>query len=205
MKNKITQILVTLNLMLFFAFIMAIVTGGVNDRQGATNFDYIVFGSGNYGTDPNPGKDITGQNDNWISNDAAGTWSLNGALGISSTLAVTGASTLTGGLTGAVTYDAVDTAAIDNDGATNTDTLVFSSGMSNIICVGNVNGDTITQVRTPTANKIYVIKAAAGSLWFIDGGNMKLGGTRLLDNVSDRLTVVSDGTNIYEIGFVNND
>ena len=35
---------------------------------GATNFDRIVLGSGNYGTDPNSTADLTFQNDEYITN-----------------------------------------------------------------------------------------------------------------------------------------
>lgn len=39
---------------------------------GATNYDRLVLGSGNYGTDPNTTADITLQNDEYISNSSDG-------------------------------------------------------------------------------------------------------------------------------------
>lgn len=48
-------------------------------RYSNTNFDRLVLGSGNYGTDPNPTADITLQNDEYISNSSNGTISLGAA------------------------------------------------------------------------------------------------------------------------------
>lgn len=49
-----------------------------------TNFDRLVLGSGNYGSDPNPTADITFQNDEYISNSTDGTISF-GAANLNST------------------------------------------------------------------------------------------------------------------------
>jgi hypothetical protein len=47
---------------------------------GATNFDRIVLGEGNFGSDPNATADITLQNDEYISNSSDDTVSISGVL-----------------------------------------------------------------------------------------------------------------------------
>ena len=71
---------------------------------GASNFTRIVFGDANFGTDPNPTADITGQNDEYISNYVDGIWnfgaanlSTTGTLGVGNT-AVTGKLTVSDSL-----------------------------------------------------------------------------------------------------------
>lgn len=56
----------------------------------ATNYDRIVLGSGNYGTDPNTTADLTLQNDEYISNAVNGTLDF-GAANITTTGTVSGA------------------------------------------------------------------------------------------------------------------
>ncbi len=46
----------------------------------ATNFDRLVLGSANYGTDPNPTADITFQNDEYISNATDGVMKITGQI-----------------------------------------------------------------------------------------------------------------------------
>lgn len=68
MKNRI-----------FLALILsAIVVMGFS-LAGATNFDRLVLGSSNYGEDPNTTADITGQNDEYLSNYTDGEWNLGSA------------------------------------------------------------------------------------------------------------------------------
>ncbi len=55
---------------------------------GASNFDRLVLGSGNYGTDPNTTADITGQNDEYISNYVNGQWDF-GAANLTTTGTIT--------------------------------------------------------------------------------------------------------------------
>jgi len=52
---------------------------------GATNFDRIVLGSGNFGTDPNTTADITLQNDEYISNATDGDVTIGGNLDLLAT------------------------------------------------------------------------------------------------------------------------
>lgn len=44
------------------------VNGHTANKASASNFDRLVLGSGNYGTDPNPTADITYQNGEYVSN-----------------------------------------------------------------------------------------------------------------------------------------
>ena len=56
---------------------------------GATNFDRIVLGSSNFGEDPNTTADITGQNDEQISNYTNGSWDF-GSASLTTTGSITG-------------------------------------------------------------------------------------------------------------------
>jgi len=67
---------------------------------GASNFDRLVLGSGNYGTDPNTTADITFQNDEYISNVVDGTLNF-GAANLTTTGSITGGAT---SLTGNVSF-----------------------------------------------------------------------------------------------------
>lgn len=46
---------------------------------GATNFDRLVLGEDNFGEDPNTTADITGQNDEYLSNYTNGEWNIGSA------------------------------------------------------------------------------------------------------------------------------
>lgn len=74
MKKTFLVALAILQLILF------VYAGGViADRMGATNFDRIVLGEGNFGTDPNTTADITGQNDEYLTNYTDGSWDIGSA------------------------------------------------------------------------------------------------------------------------------
>lgn len=73
MKGKIFLLICLYLVMVFGVGYMA----GVN--LGATNFGRIVLGDDNIGEDPNPTADITGQNDEYISNYTNGTWNMGDA------------------------------------------------------------------------------------------------------------------------------
>jgi len=91
MKNR-WILFVAISLLMFFGFALS----------GATNFDHLVLGTGNYGTDPNPTADVTLQNDEYITNSVDGTIDFGAAdLATSGTATFTsiGAGTLTGSLT----------------------------------------------------------------------------------------------------------
>jgi len=57
----------------------ALALGFLSSPLIQTNYDRIVLGEGNYGTDPNPTADITGQNDEYISNSTNGAWDFGSA------------------------------------------------------------------------------------------------------------------------------
>lgn len=71
---------------------------------GATNFDRIVLGSGNYGEDPNTTADITFQNDEYITNSTDGTLDF-GAANLTTTGAISNV--------GAITIDTADVGVVD--------------------------------------------------------------------------------------------
>lgn len=71
-------------------------------------------------------------------------------------------------------------------------------------------GETITTVNgmaSGTAGDIVVLTAkyASEDIVVLDGSNLKIGGNRTLDALSDTLTLIYNGSNWYEMGFVNND
>lgn len=69
------------NLIIFIllGFCFQLFLGSVIHNAGATNFDRLVLGSGNYGLDPNPTADITGANGEYISNASNGSWNFGSA------------------------------------------------------------------------------------------------------------------------------
>ena len=92
-----------------------------------TNFTRIVLGDSNRGLDPNPTADITLQNQEYISNYVDGQISFGAAnLVTTGTLAVTGATTVTGGLiypsSSAVIYSKAGGISADTVGANTTPT-----------------------------------------------------------------------------------
>ena len=79
LKSTMFFIVLTFALVVFLAY------------AGVTNFDRLVLGSGNFGTDPNSTADITFQNDEYISNATDGTLDFGAA-----TLSTTGNFDITG-------------------------------------------------------------------------------------------------------------
>lgn len=79
MKTKIFTVLIV-------SFLSLIVLGAGRAYFGATNFDRLVLGTGNFGTDPNPTADLTFQNDEFVKNSTDGTLDFGAAI-----LATTGA------------------------------------------------------------------------------------------------------------------
>lgn len=68
------KILIIIGLALLVGLGVGFIVGG-----GATNFDRLVLGEANYGEDPNTTADITGQNDEYISNYTNGRWDFGAA------------------------------------------------------------------------------------------------------------------------------
>ncbi len=68
----------------------------------ATNYDRLVLGSGNYGTDPNPTADITLQNDEYITNSTDGQISFGAANLLTTGTLGAGATTISSLTLGAV-------------------------------------------------------------------------------------------------------
>jgi hypothetical protein len=88
MKNK--------NIIIFALVVFSIVAMGFVFTDLQTNFERLVLGSANYGQDPNPTADITGQNDEQISNYTNGRWDFGSANILTTGTIGGGASTLTG-------------------------------------------------------------------------------------------------------------
>jgi hypothetical protein len=129
---KKTIIIVSLFL---FVLLVGFIMGG-----GASNFDRLVLGEANFGEDPNTTADITGQNDEYISNYTNGRWDFGSAnLLTTGTLGV-GALTTTSLTKGRDTINgAVDSLKISTIAAT--DYLVYS-----IKWVSGVTMDTVDVV-----------------------------------------------------------
>jgi len=110
MKNKIIGI----------SIILALAFAGANfykDIAEAVNFDRIILGASNYGSDPNPTADITMQNDESISNSTDGLVSIvSPSITVSATVCGTNVFTTTS-----------DTDHVDITGALATD-IYFVSG-----------------------------------------------------------------------------
>ena len=89
MKNKIIGI----------SIILALAFAGANiykEIESATNFERLVLGASNFGTDPNPTADITLQNGAYITNTTSGTLGLSAVtLNASATICDTNAFTTT--------------------------------------------------------------------------------------------------------------
>lgn len=98
-------------------FSIVILAGTVRNYYGATNFDRLVLGTGNFETDPNPTKDLTFQNDEFISNDVNGRLDF-GAANILTTGTVGGGA---GTLTGLTTLDSAKVTGILNQGNATSD------------------------------------------------------------------------------------
>lgn len=97
---------------------------------GATNFDRIVLGSGNFGEDPNTTADITGQNDEYISNSTDGTWDM-GSANITTTGNVTGLLDLGSTVVGVDTFTTTGTTdTVTISGAAATDVYLITGRLT---------------------------------------------------------------------------
>ncbi len=72
------------------------------------------------------------------------------------------------------------------------------------------NGNLITTVNglsggTAGDMVVFTIGNATRDVVFLDGSNLKLGANRVLDNLSDTLSLIYSGSDWYERGFVSND
>lgn len=136
MKTKILISILAVTSILF-GFVLA----------GATNFDRLVLGSGNYGTDPNTTADITLQNDEYISNVTDGTLLLSAAtLDVNGTVAGTNVFTTTA---------AADTVVIA--GTLSTDIFIVSGVRTS----GTVDQQDVLQAYAKT-DTLIVIRLASG-------------------------------------------
>jgi len=188
------------------ALLMVGVLGNTGALQwGATNFDRIVLGSGNYETDPNITADITLQNDEYITNGTDGTIDFGAA-----NLLTTGNASITGNITDALGYRYSGFLTVATTDATElADTLKLASTKYALIKV-RIAGSGADSVHVATgllANQLYIFKAVHtdSSVVFVDGGNLILGGTRTLDGDDDILVCFSDGTSLIEVAFANNE
>ena len=113
---------------------------------GATNFDRLVLGSGNYSTDPNTTADITLQNDEYISNATDGVIELNAAtLNVNATVAGTNIF---------ATTDSADTVVIS--GTLSSDIFVVSG-----VFTAGVDQQDVLQVTAKT-DTLIVTRMASG-------------------------------------------
>lgn len=113
---------------------------------GVTNFDRLVLGSGNYGSDPNSTADITLQNDEYISNATDGVLELNAqTLNVNATVAGTNVFTTTA---------AADTVVVS--GTLNTDIFVVSG-----VFTSAIDQQDILQVTAKT-DTLIVSRMASG-------------------------------------------
>jgi hypothetical protein len=121
----------------------------------ASNYDRLVLGSGNYGTDPNPTADITLQNDEYISNYTNGTIDFGAAI-----LATTGA--LNGGAQIAGIDSFVTTATADTivlSGVATGDVFVFAEYTPNY----STAIDTITFQYRAKTDTVFVSRASVNN------------------------------------------
>ncbi len=97
--------------LLALSITLPIFAGEKASKAGATNFDRIVLGESNFGTDPNTTADITLQNDEYITNAVDGLVNIvSPSLKVSSTVCVTDTFTTTSdtdnvAITGALSTD----------------------------------------------------------------------------------------------------
>jgi hypothetical protein len=101
-------------------FLVGWIVGG-----GASNFDRLVLGEANFGTDPNPTADITGVNDEYISNYSDGQWDFGAANLVSTGTLNVGALTTTTFIKGRDTLNGtVD--SVKNPNIAATDYVLFT-------------------------------------------------------------------------------
>lgn len=179
-------------IVLFSILALLILAGFMLSPQGATNFDRLVLGSSNYGTDPNPTADLTLQNGELITNSTDGTISIGSAnFTIGNLLSLSATDT---------------TSRIRGVGTLKADTMSIS-GMGNLIAIKGPDQDTVVQISGYTNNTIYYFQAAYddSTITFRDGGNLKLSGVVNLDANTDRIYGVFIGGNFIMLGSISND
>lgn len=168
---------------------------------GATNFDRLVLGSGNYGEDPNSTADITFQNDEYITNSVDGTLDI-GSANLTTTGTVTTTGTLaptTVTLGNLFSFGARDSIRLEDD----LDSLNIS-GLGNIICIRSPVNDTVEYIKNGVAGTLYIFQAAYddSTVFILDGGNIKTSGLLTLDAGTDRVMFFYDGTNFTQVAAV---
>lgn len=180
MKNKIYAIL-----------IIGIIALGLG-IQGATNFDRLVLGELNFGTDPNTTADITFQNDEYLTNVVDGTLSTDGNFSL-------------GNLFTLGTLDS--SARIKGLNTLKADTLNVS-GLSNQVRIKGPNNDSVIQINGMTENSIYILSAAYddSTITLRDGQNIKSSaGDINMDAHTDRIVGICVGGNFIVLTSVSND
>lgn len=164
---------------------------------GATNFDRIVLGEGNFGTDPNTTADITFQNDEYISNSTDGTLDIGSAnLTTTGTATITTLSPTTLTLGNLFSFGARDSVRLQGV----LDTLPLT-GLGNIICIRSPNQDTVEVITGGVTGTMYIFQAAYddSTVFIADGGNIKASGLLTLDAATDRVMFFYDGTNFTQL------
>lgn len=164
---------------------------------GATNFDRIVLGEGNFGTDPNTTADITFQNDEYISNSTDGTLDIGSAnLTTTGTATITTLSPTTLTLGNLFSFGARDSVRLQGV----LDTLPLT-GLGNIICIRSPNQDTVEVITGGVTGTMYIFQAAYddSTVFIADGGNIKTSGLLTLDAATDRVMFFYDGTNFTQL------
>jgi len=136
----------TIIIVSIFVFVLA-----VGFIAGGTNFDRLILGEGNFGTDPNTTADITFQNDEYVSNSVDGTLDF-GAANITTTGTLTTATFIKGRDT---LNGAVD--SLKNAGILATDYIVYTVNWTSGVVM-----DTVDAVNTViTAGKVTFTRADA--------------------------------------------
>jgi len=157
--------------LLFIAF-LGFVGNNINNSAklftGNTNFDHIVLGIANYGLDPNPTADVTGQNGEYMTNVVNNLWDFGSA-------AITTTGTISGGAY--VSSDSIGGKLIIKDSLRTKLTsyligdVTFGGLISIPVGTGDTNSFTMTQpaadghsrfydtviVAGGTANSIYIV------------------------------------------------
>lgn len=136
---------------------------------GATNFDRIVLGSGNYGSDPNSTADITLQNDEYISNSSDGTISFgsailstSGALSSGTIISsgdISGVDLIADSAAGEIKLGVLSVGTASFTTTDTEDTVVISGSLASDLYFLGIND------ATPVANDELSYTAVAGSLF----------------------------------------
>jgi len=139
------------NIIIFALVVFSIGAMGFVFTDLQTNFERLVLGSANYGQDPNPTADITGQNDEQISNYTNGRWDF-GAANILTTGTVGGGA---GTFTALNTFDSLQVKGVGRVGAIGTGTVqpaytqkfsVTNGLLANVFAMFNSRGTSIAKV-----------------------------------------------------------